>query len=239
MTESRCNKEQISENLQRITETIAVSAQAAGRDVKEITLMAVTKTVPPELVNAAAAFGVPLFGENRAQELREKIDQYSFGPSSIHFIGTLQSNKVRLIIEKVACIQSVNSLSLAQEINHRAKALGRVLNILLEVNIGREDTKCGILPEHVIELAEKVGLLEYIRVKGLMCIPPAGCKLLETERYFAQMYNLFVDIKHKKLDNITMETLSMGMSGDYAAAIRHGSTLVRIGAGIFGSRNFV
>lgn len=236
MTESHCNKEQIFENLKRIRETMAESAQKAGRHLQEITLMAVTKTVSPEQINFAANCGVTLFGENRAQELREKASQYCFGPDSIHFIGTLQSNKIRLIVDKMSCIQSVNRLSLAKEIDSQAQLLGRKLDVLLEVNIGREDTKCGVLPESLLELMEKIALLKWIRVKGLMCIPPKSCKLLETERYFEQMYNLFVDIKNKKLDNIIMETLSMGMSGDYFAAIRHGSTLVRIGTGIFGSR---
>lgn len=238
MMESHCNREQVEDNIKRIREAMAEAALAAGRTPGDITLMAVTKTVDPGLINAAAGCGVTLFGENRAQELREKYDSYVFDRGQIHFIGTLQSNKVRLIMDKVSCIQSVNSLALAREIDRRAGASGRVMDILLEINVGEEASKSGIPAAEAAPLAEEAASFSNIRVKGLMCIPPAGCKVLETERYFDQMYKLFVDIKHKKIDNINMETLSMGMSGDYACAIRHGSTLVRIGTGIFGKRDY-
>ena len=238
MMESHCSREQIAERIKRIRDTIAESAVASGRSPESITLMAVTKTVAPELVNAAAECGVSLFGENRAQELRDKYDSYSFGRGQIHFIGTLQSNKVRLILDKVSCIQSVNSLPLAREISRRAENAGITMDILLEINVGEEGSKTGISPEKAEELAIQAAELPGIRVKGLMCIPPAVCKVLETERYFDQMHKLFVDIKHKKLDNISMETLSMGMSGDYACAIRHGATMVRIGTGFFGKRDY-
>ena len=199
--------------------------------------MAVTKTVPPELVNIAWEEGVRLFGENRAQELLEKADSYAFGPERIHFIGTLQTNKVRQIIGKVCCIQSVNSLRLAREIQKRAQAAGIVLDVLVEVNIGGEETKTGADYSQVMKLMEDLSGFSALRVKGLMCIPPFGKNSLETERFFDQMYKIFVDIKAQTIDNICMETLSMGMTGDYQLAVRHGANLVRVGTGIFGKRN--
>ena len=199
--------------------------------------MAVTKTVPPELVNIAWEEGVRLFGENRAQELLEKADSYAFGPERIHFIGTLQTNKVRQIIGKVCCIQSVNSLRLAREIQKRAQAAGTVLDVLVEVNIGGEESKTGADYSQVMKLVEDLSGFSALRVKGLMCIPPFGKNSLETERFFDQMYKIFVDIKAQTIDNICMETLSMGMTGDYQLAVRHGANLVRVGTGIFGKRN--
>ncbi len=199
--------------------------------------MAVTKTVPPELVNIAWEEGVRLFGENRAQELLEKADSYAFGPERIHFIGTLQTNKVRQIIGKVCCIQSVNSLRLAREIQKRAQTAGTVLDVLVEVNIGGEETKTGADYSQVMKLVEDLSGFSALRVKGLMCIPPFGKNSLETERFFDQMYKIFVDIKAQTIDNICMETLSMGMTGDYQLAVRHGANLVRVGTGIFGKRN--
>ena len=199
--------------------------------------MAVTKTVPPELVNIAWEEGVRLFGENRAQELLEKADSYAFGPERIHFIGTLQTNKVRQIIGKVCCIQSVNSLRLAREIQKRAQTAGTVLDVLVEVNIGGEETKTGADYSQVMKLMEDLSGFSALRVKGLMCIPPFGKNSLETERFFDQMYKIFVDIKAQTIDNICMETLSMGMTGDYQLAVRQGANLVRVGTGIFGKRN--
>lgn len=237
MMENRSTPEEVRENLREIRERMAKAAAAFGRDPAEVRLMAVTKTVPPELVNAAWEEGVRLFGENRAQELLEKADRYAFGPEHIHFIGTLQTNKVRQIMGRVSCIQSVNSLHLAEEIRKRAEAAGTVMDVLLEINIGGEETKTGMERETVYRLIEKIAGFSSLRVKGLMCIPPRGRDTLETERYFDQMYKIFVDIKGEKIDNICMETLSMGMTGDYQLAIRHGADLVRIGTGIFGKRS--
>ena len=237
MMESRCNSQQIEENLKRISEELAEAALQSGRKPEDISLMAVTKTVPPELINTSFYWGVRLFGENRAQELCEKWKDYAFGRESIHFIGTLQTNKVRQIIDKVSCIQSVNSLHLAKEIDKRAAAMGRPMDVLLEVNIGEEESKSGMGLSDVPGLLDELGAFSFIKIKGLMCIPPLQRTEVETERYFDQMYKLFVDIKHKKLDNISMETLSMGMSRDYLCAVRHGANLVRIGSGIFGKRN--
>lgn len=237
MTENRSTPEEVRRNLREIRQRLAEAAGAAGRAPEEVRLMAVTKTVPPELVNVAWEEGVRLFGENRAQELLEKAEGYAFGPEHIHFIGTLQTNKVRQIVDKVCCIQSVNSLHLAQEIQKRAQAAGVTLDVLVEINIGREQSKTGADYGQVMELMEKIAGFSALRVKGLMCIPPFGRNSLETEGFFDQMYKIFVDIKAQKIDNISMETLSMGMTGDYELAVRHGANLVRVGTGIFGKRN--
>lgn len=237
MMENRSTPDEVRRNLAEIRQRIGEAARAAGRSPEEVQLMAVTKTVPPELVNIAWEEGVRLFGENRAQELLEKADSYAFGPERIHFIGTLQTNKVRQIIGKVCCIQSVNSLRLAREIQKRAQAVGTVLDVLVEVNIGGEETKTGADYSQVMKLVEDLSGFSALRVKGLMCIPPFGKNSLETERFFDQMYKIFVDIKAQTIDNICMETLSMGMTGDYQLAVRHGANLVRVGTGIFGKRN--
>ena len=237
MMENRSTPDEVRRNLAEIRQRIGEAARAAGRSPEEVQLMAVTKTVPPELVNIAWEEGVRLFGENRAQELLEKADSYAFGPERIHFIGTLQTNKVRQIIGKVCCIQSVNSLRLAREIQKRAQTAGTVLDVLVEVNIGGEETKTGADYSQVMKLMEDLSGFSALRVKGLMCIPPFGKNSLETERFFDQMYKIFVDIKAQTIDNICMETLSMGMTGDYQLAVRHGANLVWVGTGIFGKRN--
>ena len=237
MMENRSTPDEVRRNLAEIRQRIGEAARAAGRSPEEVQLMAVTKTVPPELVNIAWEEGVRLFGENRAQELLEKADSYAFGPERIHFIGTLQTNKVRQIIGKVCCIQSVNSLRLAREIQKRAQTAGTVLDVLVEVNIGGEETKTGADYSQVMKLMEDLSGFSALRVKGLMCIPPFGKNSLETERFFDQMYKIFADIKAQTIDNICMETLSMGMTGDYQLAVRHGANLVRVGTGIFGKRN--
>ena len=237
MMESRLTPEEVRANLREVRERLAEAARASGREPEAVQLMAVTKTVPPELVNVAWEEGVRLFGENRAQELLEKAASYAFGPECIHFIGTLQTNKVRQILDKVSCVQSVNSLRLAQELQRRAAGLGITLDVLLEVNIGGEETKTGMEQEALWGLLEEMAGFSALRVRGLMCIPPRSKTSLETERYFERMYKIFVDIKGKKIDNISMETLSMGMTGDYQLAARHGASLVRVGTGIFGKRN--
>ena len=237
MTANPLSPSEVRQNLIEIRQRLSEAAKESGNKPDDVRLMAVTKTVPPELVNVAWEEGVRLFGENRAQELIEKANRYAFGPGHIHFIGTLQTNKVRQIIDKVSCIQSVNSLHLAQEIEKRASALGKIMDILLEVNIGGEASKTGADYREVLGLLEKISILPSLRVRGLMCIPPFGREESETEQYFDRMYKIFVDIKAQKIDNISMEILSMGMTGDYPLAVRHGANLVRIGTGIFGKRN--
>lgn len=237
MTGNPLTPSEVRQNLAELRQRIKEAAKESGRSPEEVRLMAVTKTVPPFLVNAAWEEGVRLFGENRAQELTEKADRYAFGPEHIHFIGTLQTNKVRQIIRRVSCVQSVNSLHLAREIQKRAEQSGKSMEVLLEVNIGGESSKTGAEYDQVMDLLEKISTLSSLRVKGLMCIPPFGREERETEHYFDRMYKIFVDIKAQKIDNISMEILSMGMTGDYRLAVRHGANLIRIGTGIFGKRN--
>ena len=226
----------IAENIKYIREQIAESALASGRQAEDISLMAVTKTVPPEAVNCAVALGVHLLGENRAQELGEKYDAYQKENCSIHFIGALQTNKVRQIIDKVSMIQSVDNKRLAAEINHQAEKRGKVCDILIEVNIGGEAAKAGILPPELFSFGEEVAACPFLNLRGLMAIPPVCDTEREAERYFSRMAQLFIDIKAKNRDNKTIDILSMGMSDDYPSAIRQGATLVRIGSALFGAR---
>ena len=197
-----------------------------------------TKTVDPVLVNAAIGAGITLLGENKAQELCAKYDSYHKDGVQIHFIGHLQTNKVRQIVDKVSMVESVDSIKLAREIDRHCAAIGKVMDVLLEVNIGREENKTGIFPEFLPALLEEAGKLEHIRVRGLMTIPPVCETEEEVLQYFSQMRQLFIDIKQKKYDNISMEILSMGMSADYLAAVRCGSNIVRIGTAMFGQRNY-
>ncbi len=216
---------------------IAEAALRAGRDPAAVRLMAVTKTQPAALVNEAIAAGVDLLGENRAQEMCARYGEYNRDKADIHFIGHLQTNKVKQVVGKAVMIESVDSLRLAQEISKQSEALGLATQLLIEVNIGGEGTKSGVAPEAAEELARQIALLPAVSLRGLMAIPPIWNSEAENEPYFARMAQLLVDIRAKNIDNVCMEVLSMGMSGDYAAAIRHGSTQVRIGTGIFGTRN--
>lgn len=212
-----------------ICENIAKS----GRDVR---LMAVTKTVRPELINYAIGLGVSLLGENRVQEYLDKRESYK--SAEVHFIGGLQTNKVKYIIDKVSMIHSVDSLHLAEEIDRRAGQHGIIMDILAEINIGGEETKGGVPADSASSFCSEVAGFPNIRLRGLMTIPPAGCG----ESVFAEMQELFERIKvenaHNR-DNAAFDTLSMGMSGDYEAAIRYGATIVRIGSGLFGYRKYV
>ncbi|MCL2579481.1 MAG: YggS family pyridoxal phosphate-dependent enzyme [Oscillospiraceae bacterium] len=228
---------QVTENIKRLKEQIAQSAVKSGRNPDDIRLMAVTKTQPPALVNQAIAAGITLLGENRAQELCEKYDNYDKREElEIHFIGHLQTNKVKSVIDKVTAIQSVDSLKLAGEISKQAVRAGITTDLLIEVNIGEEESKAGTTPDEVEKLARKIAALPGVRVRGLMSIPPIWNENAGNERFFAQMQEMLVDIRDKNIDNISMEILSMGMSGDFDAAIKHGSTLVRLGTAIFGQR---
>lgn len=195
-----------------------------------VRLMAVTKTVPAEIVNTVIDCGADLLGENRVQEYLEKKDVYK--PAEVHFIGHLQSNKIKYIINSVECIHSVDSLDLAKEINKAAEKNGKIMKVLAEVNIGVEESKFGISPEKLDELIYGVSALHGIKLCGLMTIPPKG----NSEAYFAKMQELFCEMGNKKAENVSMDILSMGMSADYVEAIKYGSNIVRIGSGIFGAR---
>lgn len=232
------NEQEVAQNVQKIAQDVREAALQAGRDPSEVQVMAVTKTVDPVLVNAAIGAGITLLGENKAQELCAKYDSYHKDGVQIHFIGHLQTNKVRQIVDKVSMVESVDSIKLAREIARHYAAIGKVMDVLLEVNIGREENKTGIFPEFLPALLEEAGKLEHIRVRGLMTIPPVCETEEEVLQYFSQMRQLFIDIKQKKYDNISMEILSMGMSADYLAAVRCGSNIVRIGTAMFGQRNY-
>lgn len=232
------NEQEVAQNVRAIMQQVRDTALQAGRDPSEVQVMAVTKTVDPVLVNAAIGAGITLLGENKAQELCAKYDSYHKDGVQIHFIGHLQTNKVRQIVDKVSMVESVDSVKLAREIDRHCAAIGKVMDVLLEVNIGREENKTGIFPEFLPALLEEAGKLEHIRVRGLMTIPPVCETEEEVLQYFSQMRQLFIDIKQKKYDNISMEILSMGMSADYLAAVRCGSNIVRIGTAMFGQRNY-
>lgn len=200
-------------------------------------LIAVTKTRPVEEINAAIECGVRHIGENRVQELLEKYDRIQKENVSIHLIGRLQTNKVKYIIDKVDLIHSVDSYRLAAEISKRASAINKVQDILVEINIGKEESKGGILPDELYEFLKNISSLPSLRVRGLMAIPPIQIVPHQNYEYFLKMHQLFVDISNKKLDNINMDILSMGMSDDYEDAIKAGSSFIRVGRGIFGQRN--
>lgn len=232
MTENRWSEETIRSRIETIRENIDRYAPVPSA----VTLMAVTKTVPAEAVNIAAAAGVTLFGENHGQELRDRFDSYAFGRESIHFIGTLQTNKIKYLDGRVSCVESVNSVALAEALSARFAA--SPMDVCLEVNIGQESAKTGVGLSEVLPLLEKAASLPGIRVRGLMCIPPEETKPGENRRYFEQMRHLFVDIKNKKSDNISMDYLSMGMTHDYIEALQEGANIIRIGSAIFGARNY-
>lgn len=197
---------------------------------ESVRLMVVTKTVPAEIVNDVIDCGADLLGENRVQEYLEKKDIYK--PAEVHFIGHLQSNKIKYIINSVECIHSVDSLELAKEISKAAVKSGKVMKVLAEVNIGGEESKFGISPEKLDELIYGASELEGIKLCGLMTIPPKG----NSEDYFEKMQELFNETGNKNVKNVSMDILSMGMSADYVEAIKYGSNIVRIGSGIFGAR---
>ncbi len=221
----------ISENLKRIRYDIGEAMAKYRNPDDSLRIMAVTKTVPYQRVNLAIDDGITLLGENRVQEYLEKKDFYK-KDAEVHFIGHLQSNKVKYIIDSVSLIHSVDSLKLASEIDRLAAKNGICRNILIEVNIGGEESKSGVPENEVRELISGISDMKNIRIKGLMTIPPAG----QSEKYFERMQRLFCDIRSEKYENADMEILSMGMSSDYVSAVKYGSNIVRIGSAIFGSR---
>ncbi len=199
-------------------------------------LIAVTKTRTAEEINEAIACGVRHIGENRVQELLEKFDKIQKDGLTIHLIGRLQTNKVKYIIDKVDLIHSVDSVRLAEEISKRAIKVGKVQDVLIEVNLGQEESKGGILKEELESFLRNISALPGIRVCGLMCIPPIAVEKHANLEFFLNLKQLSVDIKEKKIDNISMDILSMGMTGDYEDAIEAGSSYIRVGRGIFGPR---
>lgn len=236
---SSSNYDYIAANIEKVRKRINEAAQKAGRDRREITLMAVTKTMPVEAIAAAFDCGVTLFGENRVQELLEKLPQLDMTGRSAHLIGHLQTNKVKYIIDKVDMIESLDSLHLAKEIDIQAKKAGKIMDVLIEVNIGKEESKSGVAPEELFDFVDELSQFDNINIRGLMAIPPFNEDKEKTRPYFKQIRKLFIDIAAKKSDNMNMNILSMGMSSDFDVAIEEGSTIVRVGTAIFGKRNYV
>lgn len=226
----------VEENWKVIRGNIAEAAERSGRNAGDITFLAATKTVPVEVINHSIALGVDHIGENRVQELMDKFDAYDLERSKLHFIGHLQVNKVKYLVGRVTMIQSVDSEKLAAEISRLSVKKGIATDVLLEVNIGREENKSGVLPELLPELLGRVSQMPSIRVRGLMAIPPAGASEEETRNYFLRMNRYFIDTKSEKIDNVSMDYLSMGMSADYAQAILAGANLVRVGTALYGPR---
>lgn len=221
----------IDENLKRITFNINEAVAKYRNPDENVSLMAVTKTVEPEYINYAVSKGVTLLGENRVQEYQSKKDYYDKS-AEVHFIGHLQTNKVKYIIDSVKLIQSVDSIKLALEIDRLSEKSSKITDVLCEVNIGGEDSKGGIDRNEAKELIYQMSELKNIRVCGLMTIPPP----YESEKFLYEMKMLYDDISAKNINNVKMNILSMGMSNDYETAIKYGSTLVRIGTGLFGNR---
>ena len=228
----------IAENVAKILSDIEKAAIAAGRDPKEITLCAATKMNDAARVREAIAAGVRYCGENRVQELTQKLSDNAYEGADIHFIGHLQTNKVKQVVGKVSLIQSVDSLRLLEAIAKEAARQGIRQDILLEINIGDEESKSGLDRDEICQMLEKVAVTPSVRVRGLMAIPPICQNPGDNNKFFEEMCNLSVDIMRKKYDNVCMEILSMGMSDDYADAIAHGSTMIRVGTAIFGARNY-
>ena len=228
----------IAENVARIKAKMREAAIAAGRDPKDILLCAATKMNDSENVRQAIAAGVDCCGENRVQELTQKLSENAYEGAPVHFIGHLQTNKVKQVVGKVSLIHSVDSQRLLEAVNKEAARQGIIQDILLEVNIGDEESKSGFSTQTIWETLEKIGDFSNIRVRGLMAIPPICQNPTDNHKFFQEMCNLSVDITAKKYDNVRVDLLSMGMSGDFEDAIACGSTMIRVGTAIFGSRGY-
>lgn len=247
----KLSREVVLENIKDAQQKIEAAAKQSGRSVDDVVLLAATKTVDADTINFAIHNGVKCIGENRVQELLEKYDAIDKENVDIHFIGRLQTNKVKYIADKVSLIHSVDSVKLAKEIDKQCAKIGKVMDVLVEVNIGEEESKGGIMCQDVEGFLREISAFKNIRVVGLMCIPPIILEDFEDEKakndpstkksyknndFFKKIMKLFLDISKKKLDNIYMHKLSMGMSDDFEEAVREGSNIVRIGRGLFGSR---
>jgi len=251
--------DEIKHNIDTVKSNIASACELAGRSQSEVTLLAATKTVHPDTINFAIQNGITCIGENRVQELLAKYDYIDRNNTDIHFIGQLQTNKVKYIVDKVSMIHSVDSVKLASEIDKQAYKHGKRMDILVEVNVGNEISKGGVSAEECLSFVESISRLENIRICGLMTIPPRiddvynddntlvserkittneqiAKKIYKNSPFFEKIMKLFLDISAKKIDNIYMRELSMGMSDDYEEAVVNGSTIVRVGRTLFGSR---
>lgn len=229
--------EMLAENLQNVEERIQAACARANRDRNEVTLIAVSKTKPVSMLEEVYAEGIRCFGENKVQELTEKHDKL---PSDVkwHMIGHLQRNKVKYIVDKVDLIHSVDSVRLAETIEQEAAKKDVIVPVLVEVNVAEEDSKFGLKVNEVLSIIEEISKFPHIRIKGLMTIAPYVENPEENRPVFARLRKLSVDIAEKNIDNVSVEILSMGMTNDYEVAIEEGATMVRVGTGIFGERNY-
>ena len=227
----------LKENLEAVQKNIIEACKKVGRDSNEVTLIAVSKTKPLSDIEEIMDLGVIEFGENKVQELVDKYENIK-APVHWHLIGHLQTNKVKYIVDKVALIHSVDSLKLAEQISKEAVKKNVISNILVQVNVAKEETKFGIETEEVYDLVEKISKLPNISILGLMTIAPFVENPEENRLIFRKLHQLYVDIKQKNIDNVNMNVLSMGMTNDYQVAIEEGATMVRVGTGIFGARNY-
>ena len=228
----------IAENIAAIRAKMKEAALAAGRDPKKIALCAATKMNDADAVRQAIAAGIDICGENRVQEMTQKLSENAYEGCPLHFIGRLQTNKVKQVVGKVSLIQSVDRMKLLEAIQAEAARQNLRQDILLEINIGREEAKGGFDPDEIWSVLDKIPLFPNIYVRGLMAIPPISENSTGNHKFFQEMYNLSVDITRKKSDNVCMDILSMGMSDDFADAIACGSTMIRVGTAIFGRRNY-
>ena len=225
----------IQEQIKRVRENINQACMRSGRNPEDVTLIAVSKTKPVSMIEEALQSGILDYGENKVQEI---VDKYEKLPKDIrcHMIGHLQRNKVRQVIDKVGLIHSVDSLRLAEQIETEAARLGITADILLEVNVAREESKYGFFLEEVGQAIDAIRGFSHIKIRGLMTIAPFVENPEENRAIFKKLYDLSVDMKSKNIDNVTMDVLSMGMTGDYEVAIEEGATMIRVGTGIFGAR---
>ncbi len=225
----------IRDHLTEVRENIRKACERAGRSPEEVTLIAVSKTKPLFMLEEAYEAGARDFGENKVQEILEKAPKMP-EDARFHMIGHLQRNKVKQVLPHAVLIHSVDSLRLAEQIDQEAEKLGITANILLEVNVAKEESKFGMMPEEVPELTEQIAALPHLRIQGLMTIAPFVDDPEKNRPVFQKLYQLSVDIKKKNIDNVSMSVLSMGMTGDYQVAVEEGATMIRVGTGIFGAR---
>ena len=227
----------LKDNFDKVNANIQAACDRAGRNREDVTLIAVSKTKPVQMLQEAYDFGVRVFGENKVQEI---VDKYEALPKDIswHMIGHLQRNKVKYVVGRAALIHSVDSVRLAEAIDQEAEKKGIVMPVLVEVNVASEESKFGVRVEECADFIENIAKMEHISVEGLMTIAPFVENAEDNRKYFAKLRELSVDISAKNIDNVNMRDLSMGMTGDYEVAIEEGATMVRVGTGIFGERNY-
>jgi hypothetical protein len=230
------DKMSVAQNIENVRQNIRIACEKSGRKEEDILLLAVSNNIEVPIIKEAVAEGLTELGENKPQEINRKYSEID--GVKWHQIGHLQTNKIKYIIDKVCLIHSLDSLHLAEEISKKAVSIGKKMDVLVEVNIAGEEAKHGVKPEEAEELAFKASQLEGICVKGLMTVAPFDENPENNRKYFRKMHNLFVDIKSKNYDNISMEYLSMGMTNDYMVAIEEGANIIRVGTGIFGARNY-